>query len=81
MGTRVAPQHGDALRLAKRHGGTGGMKVQRSATSAMKAYGDCARGFSQLKLPLRFPPPQAAPNLEPQERVRPTDQAPHLPPI
>ncbi len=41
-----------------------------------KAYGDYANGFAQLKLPLRFPPPHAAPNLEPQERVRPTDPAP-----
>ena len=32
--------------------------------------------FSQLKLPLLFPPPAAAPNLEPLEEVRPTDLAP-----
>lgn len=32
--------------------------------------------FSQLRLPLVFPPPASAPNLEPLEEVRPTDQAP-----
>ena len=31
--------------------------------------------FSQLKLPLVFPPPEAAPNLQPHEEVRPTDLA------
>ena len=36
--------------------------------------------FSQLKLPLVFPPPESAPNLEPLEEVRPTDLAPVIRP-
>ena len=36
--------------------------------------------FSQLRLPLVFPPPEAAPNLEPLEEVRPTDLAPVIRP-
>jgi putative SOS response-associated peptidase YedK len=36
--------------------------------------------FSQLRLPLLFPPPEAAPNLEPLEQVRPTDLAPVIRP-
>ena len=31
--------------------------------------------FSQLRLPIVFPPPESAPNLEPLEEVRPTDLA------
>jgi putative SOS response-associated peptidase YedK len=36
--------------------------------------------FSQLRLPLVFPPPEAAPNLQPLEEVRPTDMAPIMRP-
>jgi putative SOS response-associated peptidase YedK len=36
--------------------------------------------FSQLRLPLVFPPPEAAPNLQPLEEVRPTDVAPVIRP-
>jgi putative SOS response-associated peptidase YedK len=36
--------------------------------------------FSQLRLPLVFPPPEEAPNLEPLEAVRPTDVAPVIRP-
>ena len=32
--------------------------------------------FSQIRLPLLFPEPHAAPNLEPREEIRPTDPAP-----
>jgi len=32
--------------------------------------------FSQIRLPLRFPEPHAAPNLEPRDEIRPTDPAP-----
>jgi putative SOS response-associated peptidase YedK len=32
--------------------------------------------FSQIRLPLRFPEPHAAPNLEPRDEIRPTDVAP-----
>jgi putative SOS response-associated peptidase YedK len=32
--------------------------------------------FSQVRLPLRFPEPHAAPNLEPRDEIRPTDPAP-----
>ncbi len=39
-----------------------------------KSYQAYAREWSQTRLPLRFPPPHMAPNLEPQDRVRPTDQ-------
>jgi putative SOS response-associated peptidase YedK len=31
--------------------------------------------LSEVKIPLRFPPPERRPNLPPQPRVRPTDQA------
>ena len=41
-----------------------------------KGFQSYASEFSQLRLPIRFPPPHLAPNLEPQDRVRPTDQAP-----
>jgi putative SOS response-associated peptidase YedK len=41
-----------------------------------RGFQDYAREFSQIRLPLVFPPPHLAPNLEPQDVVRPTDQAP-----
>lgn len=41
-----------------------------------RGYQDYAQEFSQIKLPLVFPPPHLAPNLEPQDFVKPTDQAP-----
>ena len=41
-----------------------------------KAYQDYVREWSQTRLPLRFPPPHMAPNLEPQASIKPTDQAP-----
>jgi hypothetical protein len=42
-------------------------------TKASRAY---LEEFSALRLPLRFPEPHAAPNMQPQPEVRPTDQAP-----
>jgi putative SOS response-associated peptidase YedK len=44
------------------------------------SYRQLFEEFSQLKLPLVFPPPEAAPNLEPLEEVRPTDVAPIIRP-
>ena len=41
-----------------------------------RGFQDYAREFSQIKLPLVFPPPHQAPNLQPQDSVKPTDQAP-----
>jgi hypothetical protein len=41
-----------------------------------KGFQSYASEFNQIRLPIRFPPPHSAPNLEPQDRVRPTDQAP-----
>jgi putative SOS response-associated peptidase YedK len=41
-----------------------------------KGFQDYAREFSQIKLPLVFPPPHMAPNLQPQDSVKPTDQTP-----
>ncbi len=41
-----------------------------------RGFQDYAREFSQIKLPLVFPPPHLAPNLQPQDSVKPTDQAP-----
>ena len=38
-------------------------------------YQQFVEEFSQLRLPLVFPAPHAAPNLEPHEKVRPTDKA------
>ena len=32
--------------------------------------------FSQIRLPIVFPEPHAAPNLEPRDEIRPTDPAP-----
>jgi putative SOS response-associated peptidase YedK len=37
------------------------------------SYRQLFEEFSQLRLPLLFPPPEAAPNLEPHEEVKPTD--------
>ncbi len=42
----------------------------------MKAWRGYVEEFSETRLPLRFPEPQAAPNLEPQASIRPTDPAP-----
>ncbi len=39
------------------------------------SYRQFVEEFSQLRLPLVFPGPQSAPNLEPHEKVRPTDPA------
>ena len=41
-----------------------------------KGYRAYVEEFSAAKLPVRFPEPQAAPNLEPQPDLRPTQQAP-----
>lgn len=41
-----------------------------------KGYRTYADEFSVIRLPLRFPEPHAAPNLEPQLDLRPTQQAP-----
>lgn len=38
-------------------------------------YRQLVEEFSQLKVPVVFPPPESAPNLEPLEEVRPTDLA------
>lgn len=38
-----------------------------------KGYRRYLEEFSMLKLPLKFPEPHAAPNLEPQDKVKPTD--------
>lgn len=43
------------------------------------AYRQLVEEFSQLRLPLVFPPPSAAPNLEPRE-IKPTDPAPVIRP-
>jgi putative SOS response-associated peptidase YedK len=44
------------------------------------AYRQFVDEFSQLKLPLVFPPPSEAPNLEPRQEIRPTDLAPVIRP-
>ncbi len=44
------------------------------------SYRQFVEAFSQLKLPLVFPGPEAAPNLEPREEIRPTDLAPVIRP-
>ena len=36
--------------------------------------------FSQMRLPILFPEPHAAPNLEPREEIRPTESAPVIRP-
>jgi putative SOS response-associated peptidase YedK len=41
-----------------------------------KGFRGYADEFNLTNLPIRFPPSHLAPNLEPQERVRPTDKAP-----
>jgi len=41
-----------------------------------KAIGGYRHEFSQIKLPLVFPPVHATPNLAPQPEVKPTDTAP-----
>jgi putative SOS response-associated peptidase YedK len=38
-------------------------------------YRQLVEEFSQLRMPVVFPPPESAPNLEPLEEVRPTDVA------
>ncbi len=40
------------------------------------SYRQFVEAFSELKLPLVFPAPEAAPNLEPREEIRPTEPAP-----
>ena len=44
------------------------------------SYRQLVEEFSQLKLPVVRPRPEAAPNLEPLEQVRPTDVAPVIRP-
>ena len=44
------------------------------------SYQQLVEEFSQLKLPVVLPGPEAAPNLEPLEQVRPTDVAPVIRP-
>ena len=41
-----------------------------------KGYADYRVEFTETRIPLRFPEPHAAPNMEPQLEIRPTDQAP-----
>ena len=41
-----------------------------------KGYADYRGEFTETRIPLRFPEPHAAPNMEPQLEIRPTDQAP-----
>src|SRR5215469_9660448 len=41
-----------------------------------KGFQSYASEFSQARLSIWFPPPNLTPNLEPQDRVRPTDQTP-----
>ncbi|MGA9864868.1 MAG: hypothetical protein WBQ75_00335 [Acetobacteraceae bacterium] len=43
-------------------------------------YRDYAEAFSQLKIPLVFPKPDAAPNLEPRDEIWPTETAPVIRP-
>ncbi|MGA9866561.1 MAG: SOS response-associated peptidase [Acetobacteraceae bacterium] len=43
-------------------------------------YRDYAEAFSQLKIPLIFPKPNAAPNLEPRDEIWPTETAPVIRP-
>ncbi len=43
-------------------------------------YRDYAEAFSQLKIPLVFPEPDAAPNLEPRDEIWPTEMAPVIRP-
>ena len=45
------------------------------------AYQQYVDQFSQLKLPLVFPTPDAAPNFEPRQEIRPTDPAPVIRPL
>ncbi len=40
------------------------------------AYQSYVREFAHLRIPLVFPPPEAAPNLEPRDEIWPTDTAP-----
>lgn len=44
-------------------------------------YRDYAEAFSQLKIPLVFPNPDAAPNLEPRDEIWPTELAPVIRPV
>jgi len=44
------------------------------------SYRDYAEAFSQLKIPLVFPKPDAAPNLEPRDEIWPTEMAPVIRP-
>ena len=41
-----------------------------------KGFQNYAAEFSQLRLPIQFPPPHLAPNLQPQSSIKPTDPAP-----
>lgn len=43
--------------------------------AARTGYREYVEAFSQLKIPLVWPEPSAAPNLEPRDEIRPTDPA------
>lgn len=44
--------------------------------AARTGYREYVEAFSQLKIPLVWPEPHAAPNIEPRDEIRPTDPAP-----
>jgi putative SOS response-associated peptidase YedK len=48
--------------------------------AAKANYSEYVEAFSQVRLPLVWPEPHAAPNLQPRDPVRPTDPAPILRP-
>jgi putative SOS response-associated peptidase YedK len=43
-------------------------------------YRDLVEEFSEVRIPVLFPPPEAAPNLPPLPEIRPTDPAPLIRP-
>ena len=48
--------------------------------AATQGYREYVEAFSQIRLPILYPPPHAAPNLEPRDPIRPTEQAPVIRP-
>ncbi|WP_267347086.1 SOS response-associated peptidase [Sphingomonas sp. GM_Shp_2] len=40
-----------------------------------KGFDEIGQDFREVRIPLRFPEPHMAPNLEPQSEIRPTDRA------
>jgi len=48
--------------------------------AATASYRDYVEAFGALRLPLVWPRPEAAPNLEPKDPIRPTDPAPVIRP-